>query len=36
LGWLAINPVDLFRAVNLAQQKDLNVPASTALVSVTA
>jgi ABC-type transport system involved in multi-copper enzyme maturation permease subunit len=27
LGWLAINPVDLFRAVNLSQQMELHLPA---------
>src|SRR6266536_3562333 len=26
LGWLAVNPVDLFRAVNLAQRLELPVP----------
>ena len=36
LGWLAINPVDLFRAVNLSNQIDLHVPAQTIAVTVVA
>jgi Cu-processing system permease protein len=35
LGWLAINPVDLFRAVNLSRQLEFHVPALTALLTVT-
>ena len=35
LGWLMINPVDLFRAINLSKQMEWNVPVSTMLVSVT-
>lgn len=30
LGWLMINPVDLFRTVNLSQQLGVRVPATTA------
>lgn len=35
LGWLAINPVDLFRAVNLSRQLEFHVPVLTALLTVT-
>lgn len=35
LGWLALNPVDLFRAVNLSKQLDLHVPGLTILLTVT-
>jgi len=35
LGWLAINPVDLFRAVNLSRQLEFQVPVLTALLTVT-
>ena len=34
LGWLAINPVDLFRAINLSDQMELQVPALTMLLAV--
>src|SRR5581483_6852947 len=34
LGWLMVNPVDLFRAVNLSQQLDLRVPVFTSLLAV--
>lgn len=34
LGWLAINPIDLFRAVNLADRLEFRVPASTSLFAV--
>lgn len=34
LGWLAINPVDLFRAVNLEKQLNTSVPAIVLLGSV--
>lgn len=33
LGWLVVNPVDLFRAVNLSQQLDLRVPVFTTLLA---
>ncbi len=33
LGWLAINPVDLFRAVNLSNQLELHVPVLTILLT---
>lgn len=33
LGWLAINPVDLFRAVNLSKQLELQVPVLTLLLT---
>ena len=33
--WLAINPVDLFRAVNLSRQTALGVPWPTMLIAVT-
>ena len=32
IGWLAINPIDLFRAVNLPQQTGVPVPAFTLLL----
>jgi len=35
LGWLAVNPVDLFRAVNLAQRLELPVPILTRLLTAT-
>jgi ABC-type transport system involved in multi-copper enzyme maturation permease subunit len=35
LGWLALNPVDLFRATNLEKQLELRVPPLTALLAVT-
>ncbi len=35
LGWLALNPVDLFRAVNLSKQLELRVPALTIVLSLT-
>jgi Cu-processing system permease protein len=35
LGWLAINPIDLFRAVNLADRLELRLPGSTTLFAVT-
>jgi Cu-processing system permease protein len=35
LGWLAINPVNLFRAVNLSRQLELRVPVFTILLMVT-
>jgi Cu-processing system permease protein len=35
LGWLAINPVDLFRAVNLSRQLEFHVPVLTTLLAVT-
>jgi len=34
LGWLAINPVDLFRAWNLSAQLELNVPIFTTILAV--
>ena len=34
LGWLAINPVDLFRAVNLSKQLGFPVPVLTTLAAV--
>jgi len=34
LGWLAINPVDLFRVVNLSPQLQIRVPILTMLLSV--
>lgn len=34
LGWLAVNPVDLFRAVNLSRHLGLHVPAATTLLTV--
>ncbi len=33
-GWLAVNPVDLFRAVNLSKQTGFSVPACTTLLSI--
>lgn len=35
LGWLAINPIDLFRAVNLSNRLEFRVPVSTTLCAVT-
>jgi Cu-processing system permease protein len=35
LGWLAINPIDLFRAVNLSDRMEFQVPVSTTLLAVT-
>ena len=35
LGWLAINPVNLFRAVNLSRQLELHVPPFTLLLTIT-
>ena len=35
LGWLAINPADLFRAVNLSRQLEFHVPVLTMLLTVT-
>jgi Cu-processing system permease protein len=35
LGWLAINPVDLFRAVNLSRQLEFHVPVLTTILAVT-
>jgi hypothetical protein len=35
-GWLAINPVDLFRAVNLSSQMNLHVPPMTIMFAVAA
>jgi Cu-processing system permease protein len=34
-GWLAINPIDLFRAVNLSDRLEFRVPVSTTLFAVT-
>lgn len=34
LGWLALNPVDLFRAINLPAQMQIRVPMITAVFSV--
>jgi ABC-type transport system involved in multi-copper enzyme maturation permease subunit len=34
LGWLALNPVDLFRATNLENQLELRVPPLTSLLAV--
>jgi ABC-type transport system involved in multi-copper enzyme maturation permease subunit len=34
LGWLGLNPIDLFRAVNLSQQMNLGVPAGMMILSV--
>jgi hypothetical protein len=34
LRWLALNPVDLFRAVNLSRQLGIDVPARTTLLAV--
>jgi Cu-processing system permease protein len=35
LGWLALNPVDLFRATNLATQLEFHVPPLTTLLAFT-
>ncbi len=35
LGWLAINPIDLFRAVNLSNRLEFRVPVFTKLCAVT-
>lgn len=35
LGWLAVNPVDLFRATNLATQLDVHVPKMTTVLALT-
>jgi ABC-type transport system involved in multi-copper enzyme maturation permease subunit len=35
LGWLAVNPVDLFRATNLATQLDIHLPPLTSVVALT-
>ena len=35
LGWLAINPVDLFRAVNLSKQLEFHVPVLITILAVT-
>ncbi len=35
LGWLAINPIDLFRAVNLSDRLEFRVPVPTTLFAVT-
>ncbi len=35
LGWLAINPIDLFRAVNVSDRLEFQVPVSTTLFAVT-
>jgi ABC-type transport system involved in multi-copper enzyme maturation permease subunit len=35
LGWLAVNPVDLFRAVNLSKQLQVGVPPATIALAVT-
>jgi ABC-type transport system involved in multi-copper enzyme maturation permease subunit len=35
LGWLAVNPVDLFRATNLAAQLDIHVPSMTGVLALT-
>lgn len=35
LGWLALNPVDLFRASNLAKQLEFRVPPITTLLALT-
>ena len=35
LGWLAVNPVDLFRATNLATQLDIHVPPMTTVLGLT-
>ena len=35
LGWLMVNPVDLFRANNLAKQMEFRVPPATTLLAVT-
>ena len=34
IGWLAMNPVDLFRALNLPQQIGIRVPALTTILAV--
>jgi Cu-processing system permease protein len=34
IGWLAMNPVDLFRALNLPQQTGIRVPALTTILAV--
>lgn len=34
IGWLAINPVDLFRALNLPQQTGIRVPAISTILAV--
>lgn len=34
IGWLAINPVDLFRALNLPQQTNIRVPTLTTILSI--
>jgi Cu-processing system permease protein len=34
LGWLAINPIDLFRAVNLSDRMEFQVPFSSTLLTV--
>ena len=35
LGWLAANPVDLFRAINLSDQLKLRIPNSTTFLTIT-
>jgi ABC-type transport system involved in multi-copper enzyme maturation permease subunit len=35
LGWLAINPIDLFRAVNLPDRLEFRVPVATTMFTVT-
>ena len=35
LGWLALNPIDLFRAINLSDRMEFQVPVSTTLLAVT-
>lgn len=34
LGWLAANPIDLFRAINLSDQMEIQVPVFTTLLTV--
>ncbi len=34
LGWLAVNPVDLFRALNLPRQTGIRVPALTTIAAI--
>ena len=35
VGWLALNPVDVFRAINLARQLNFQVPPLTTLLAIT-
>ncbi len=34
IGWLALNPVDLFRALNLPQQTNIRIPATGTMMAV--